>query len=61
MFQCNNPQTKEAKLVAAERIISEWSGYDEDIKAVLSKHKTSKTRTDKYDQKIFDESKHTEL
>uniref|UniRef100_A0A6A7FWQ9 UDP-glucose:glycoprotein glucosyltransferase 1-like isoform X2 n=2 Tax=Hirondellea gigas TaxID=1518452 RepID=A0A6A7FWQ9_9CRUS len=33
---CNNPQTKEAKLVAAERIISEWSSYDEDIKRVLA-------------------------
>lgn len=32
---CNNPQTKEAKLVAAQRIISEWTTYDSGIKTVM--------------------------
>uniref|UniRef100_A0A1B6BXN7 UDP-glucose:glycoprotein glucosyltransferase n=1 Tax=Clastoptera arizonana TaxID=38151 RepID=A0A1B6BXN7_9HEMI len=31
---CNNPLTKEAKLTAAMRIISEWKDYDEEIKRV---------------------------
>ena len=29
---CNNPQTKEAKLDAAVRIVSEWNEYDQEIK-----------------------------
>ncbi|KAJ3592196.1 hypothetical protein NHX12_007324 [Muraenolepis orangiensis] len=29
---CNNPRTKEPKLMAAARIVPEWVGYDEDIK-----------------------------
>ena len=29
---CNNPQTKEAKLDAAVRIVSEWNDYDQEIK-----------------------------
>lgn len=65
-FQCNNPQTKEAKLVAAERIISEWSEYDEDIKRVLAQHRSSKTIDNTIEQtsKTIDYSKsdkHLEL
>ena len=29
---CNNPLTKEPKLASAVRILSEWTGYDEEIK-----------------------------
>lgn len=29
---CNNPLTKEAKLDAAVRIVSEWNDYDQEIK-----------------------------
>ena len=31
---CNNPQTKEAKLDAAVRIVAEWNDYDQEIKAM---------------------------
>jgi len=41
---CNNPQTKEAKLVAAERIIGEWAAYDEDIKRVLAEEKLARAQ-----------------
>lgn len=34
---CNNPQTKEAKLTAAQRIVPEWKGYDEEIKQLMTK------------------------
>lgn len=34
---CNNPQTKEAKLTAAQRIVPEWKDYDMEIKRLLSK------------------------
>lgn len=37
MLQCNNPMTKEAKLQAAIRILPEWVGYDEEIKALQQK------------------------
>ncbi|KAL7645301.1 UNVERIFIED_CONTAM: hypothetical protein RMT77_003687 [Armadillidium vulgare] len=33
---CNNPMTKEAKLEAAQRIILEWTDYDNSIKNTLS-------------------------
>ena len=36
---CNNPLTKEPKLVAAARIVPEWTGYDEEIKQVLQGEK----------------------
>ncbi|XP_066542592.1 UDP-glucose:glycoprotein glucosyltransferase 2-like [Hoplias malabaricus] len=32
---CNNPKTKEPKLSAAVRIVSEWSSYDNEIKKFL--------------------------
>lgn len=31
-LQCNNPLTKEPKLVSAMRILPEWSGYDKEIR-----------------------------
>ncbi|CAG9108221.1 unnamed protein product [Plutella xylostella] len=34
---CNNPQTKEAKLSAAMRIVPEWTQYDEEIKALMAR------------------------
>ncbi|CAO1435852.1 unnamed protein product [Diamesa tonsa] len=34
---CNNPLTKEAKLTAAQRIVPEWKGYDEEIKNLMAK------------------------
>ncbi|CAF0760777.1 unnamed protein product [Didymodactylos carnosus] len=34
---CNNPMTKEPKLNAATRIISEWDSYDQEIKSTMSK------------------------
>lgn len=34
--------TKEAKLVAAQRIISEWTEYDTEIKNVMQGFKLSK-------------------
>ena len=32
---CNNPQTKEPKLDRARRQVPEWTGYDNEIKAVI--------------------------
>ena len=32
---CNNPLTKEAKLDAAVRIVSEWNDYDQEIKRLI--------------------------
>ncbi|GAB0089717.1 UDP-glucose:glycoprotein glucosyltransferase [Sergentomyia squamirostris] len=34
---CNNPQTKEAKLTAAQRIVPEWTSYDMEIKNLLNR------------------------
>lgn len=33
---CNNPQTKEAKLTAAQRIVPEWKDYDMEIKNLMA-------------------------
>ncbi|XP_037930913.1 UDP-glucose:glycoprotein glucosyltransferase-like, partial [Teleopsis dalmanni] len=33
---CNNPQTKEAKLTAAQRIVPEWKTYDTEIKKLMA-------------------------
>lgn len=33
---CNNPQTKEAKLTAAQRIVPEWKDYDTEIKHLMT-------------------------
>eukprot|EP00959_Pyramimonas_sp_CCMP1952_P025447 533926-Pyramimonas_sp.AAC.2 len=29
---CNNPMTKEPKLTMASRIVTEWTGYDEEVR-----------------------------
>lgn len=34
---CNNPQTKEAKLTAAQRIVPEWKDYDAELKTLLAR------------------------
>lgn len=36
---CNNPKTKEPKLTSARRIISEWEGYDNEIKEMMKQWK----------------------
>jgi hypothetical protein len=42
-FQCNNPLTKEAKLTAAMRIVSEWKDYDLEIKKLQNKINMNQT------------------
>ncbi|CAF1081741.1 unnamed protein product [Adineta ricciae] len=57
---CNNPQTKESKLTAATRIISEWTDYDQEIKNLINqweeagKPKVTLTSTATTDAKIVD-------
>ncbi|KAM6969007.1 UDP-glucose:glycoprotein glucosyltransferase 1 isoform 1-T1 [Tautogolabrus adspersus] len=34
---CNNPMTKEPKLQAAERIVAEWTDYDQEIKRLQTR------------------------
>lgn len=46
-LQCNNPMTKEAKLQAAMRILPEWVGYDEEIKALQQKVENANRQTEK--------------
>lgn len=44
---CNNPQTKEAKLDAAVRIVAEWNDYDTEIKMIqeeLARNRTEQQR-----------------
>lgn len=44
---CNNPQTKEAKLDAAVRIVAEWNDYDTEIKSLqetLARNRTEHQR-----------------
>ena len=43
VFQCNNPLTKEPKLKAAVRIAPEWTGFDEEVKALFEEFKKNKT------------------
>lgn len=40
---CNNPLTKEAKLTAAMRIVSEWKDYDLEIKKLQNKVNVNQT------------------
>jgi len=39
---CNNPKTKEPKLTAARRILPEWTGYDNEIKAFMDRYLATK-------------------
>uniref|UniRef100_A0AAY4DFI9 UDP-glucose ceramide glucosyltransferase-like 1 n=1 Tax=Denticeps clupeoides TaxID=299321 RepID=A0AAY4DFI9_9TELE len=41
---CNNPKTKEPKLEAAVRIVSEWSRYDSEIKQFLRRVQDQKAK-----------------
>ena len=47
IFQCNNPMTKEAKLQAAMRILPEWVGYDEEIKALQQRIENESRQSDR--------------
>nr|XP_009303048.1 UDP-glucose:glycoprotein glucosyltransferase 2 isoform X3 [Danio rerio]XP_021334640.1 UDP-glucose:glycoprotein glucosyltransferase 2 isoform X3 [Danio rerio] len=42
---CNNPRTKEPKLSAAVRIVSEWTEYDNEIKRFLKEAKKEITQS----------------
>ncbi len=64
---CNNPKTKEPKLTGARRILAEWEGYDNEIKAMLDEYERAKSDgsinqilSEKYDPNISksDASKH---
>jgi UDP-glucose:glycoprotein glucosyltransferase len=48
---CNNPLTKEAKLTAAMRIVSEWKDYDLEIKKVQNKVNRNQTDEEEGDLK----------
>ncbi|XP_024937212.1 UDP-glucose:glycoprotein glucosyltransferase isoform X2 [Cephus cinctus] len=59
---CNNPMTKEAKLQAAMRILPEWIGYDEEIKALHQRIENENRQLEREDVDISDDSpKHEEL
>ncbi|XP_016841360.1 UDP-glucose:glycoprotein glucosyltransferase isoform X1 [Nasonia vitripennis] len=59
---CNNPMTKEAKLQAAMRILPEWVGYDEEIKALQQKIENENRQTEKEEEHNGpDSDKHEEL
>ncbi|XP_047366597.1 UDP-glucose:glycoprotein glucosyltransferase isoform X4 [Vespa velutina] len=59
---CNNPMTKEAKLQAAMRILPEWVGYDEEIKALQQKIENESRQMEKEDSESSeDHTKHEEL
>ncbi|XP_045583681.2 UDP-glucose:glycoprotein glucosyltransferase 1 isoform X2 [Procambarus clarkii] len=55
---CNNPMTKEAKLDAAQRIIPEWTTYDNEIKAVMQGFKQNKTT---HSEEASSHQEHSEL
>lgn len=54
---CNNPQTKEAKLTAAQRIVPEWKNYDTEIKHLMTEVEDVATEVEhsesKYHSKYF--------
>ena len=54
---CNNPLTKEPKLVAAKRIVSEWNEYDTKIKDFLYGIKATNTVYNEDEEKLI----HSEL
>ena len=39
---CNNPQTKEPKLDAAQRIVPEWKDYDQEVRKLQQRLKEEK-------------------
>lgn len=66
---CNNPQTKEAKLTAAQRIVPEWKDYDTEIKTLMARiedHENADHGDQIEDSEVVDKSsadskKHSEL
>ncbi|XP_030630262.1 UDP-glucose:glycoprotein glucosyltransferase 1 isoform X2 [Chanos chanos] len=57
---CNNPQTKEPKLQAAVRIVSEWTDYDQEVKRLYTRFQERKERSTTQEVKT-DGVTHTEL
>lgn len=49
---CNNPQTKEAKLTAAQRIVPEWKNYDLEIKKLMSQVEDHQDAEHELDEEI---------
>lgn len=64
---CNNPMTKEAKLQAAVRILPEWVGYDEEMKALQQKVENENRQLEREEENeafqgsTDDSTKHQEL
>ncbi|XP_050434765.1 UDP-glucose:glycoprotein glucosyltransferase [Adelges cooleyi] len=58
---CNNPLTKEAKLTAAMRIVSEWKDYDNEIKRLQIKQSEHEDEIIKEEVQSIELEKHTEL
>ncbi|XP_043469354.1 UDP-glucose:glycoprotein glucosyltransferase [Leptopilina heterotoma] len=59
---CNNPMTKEAKLQAAMRILPEWVGYDEEIKALQQKIENASVESESVKDELPDTfTSHEEL
>ncbi|XP_059082867.1 UDP-glucose:glycoprotein glucosyltransferase 1-like [Tigriopus californicus] len=63
---CNNPLTKESKLDAARRIVTEWSHYDDEMtqltEDIQREQKANRTSTSSSSSSTLShESKHTEL
>lgn len=56
---CNNPQTKEPKLDAAQRIVPEWKDYDTEIRNF--QQRLHKERSGDRSSSNQDKDKHTEL
>ena len=57
---CNNPLTKEPKLDAARRIVSEWSGYDDEMAKLANEIKESQQQQQSSSKSEHTQS-HTEL
>lgn len=49
--------TKEAKLQAAMRILPEWKGYDDELKAFQSKMENERRQAEKEDKEENEEEK----
>ncbi|XP_001944699.1 UDP-glucose:glycoprotein glucosyltransferase [Acyrthosiphon pisum] len=58
---CNNPLTKEAKLTAAMRIVSEWKDYDNEIKRLQIKQSEHEDEVFNVDTQSKGPEVHTEL
>ncbi|XP_050543404.1 UDP-glucose:glycoprotein glucosyltransferase [Daktulosphaira vitifoliae] len=58
---CNNPLTKEAKLTAAMRIVSEWKDYDNEIKSLQIKQSKHEDEIINEEDQSTDQNNHTEL